>query len=273
MTNGTRAVEVADPEELATLSPDRLGQMAVAAYADLNESADRLRDALNVGVHRAVRLGEILNAAKVAVPVGDWNRWLAATGIPAGTARPYMWLSRRAHVLPPGVAMSIPDAMAYLRGIPELKALDITASPWSKTDEQQAEARRLHAEGASIRSIAEAIGASWGVVKGWIDEDYAKKTKRRARRNSARTREAHALLARKEQDAAVRRAGGSAAEAYALLRRCAKALETAVSEAEDDESKDTLRAAERAIVRVEFEILKALKIERRVTKGGRERKD
>jgi predicted transcriptional regulator len=150
-------------------------------------------------------------------------------------------------------------------------------------------ARELRAQGGSYKGIARELGVSRAAVVHWCDPDAAERHRRqkaaaraadpetarardrerlRRRRENAKTRrritalaqkrarDARAALRRQEQDAEMRGAPrGGVAEAYALVRRAARALDGV--QAPTPEARRAVAAALDAVFEAEDAIVRA----------------
>ena len=130
------------------------------------------------------------------------------------------------------------------------------------------EAKRLKGQGLTNKDIGSALGVSDVAVWRQLTPGATKKAVALSNRLRSRRRAEQRAFKEKQLEATVARVGGSPADAYALLRKTAIALDRAISDAETDEMAKTLRDALTYTHRAEDAITRALGIERglRVTK-------
>jgi len=202
-------------------------------------------------VAHAIRAGAALELARPMVPYGEWEAWVRdSTGFAPQTANAYRRLYRNREWLERQGANTIKEARRLLserdtrersKRIPALKA----------------EARRLvHVAGKSQAEAADIIGVDRTTVNRWLKPGSGLKKQKRL----AREREARRALARQERDRAMRKAGGSVAEAYSLIHRTAQCLESACSEVGAPDAKEHMREALRKLYAVEDEIARAVRL-------------
>lgn len=224
-------------------------------------------------VAHAVRCGEALLAARQIVrgSGGKWELWVAENlTVRESTVRAYMRLAAYKEVV--FGRAEAPDnvraALGYLRGLPS-----IDGAVYRHPPELRVEARDLVQAGASKREAAQILGVDPKTIRDWTaDLPGAGKTGRRTvegkalyqqrAQKLARARKARAALRREERDRAMRKLGGSAADAYAKLRRTAQALDRALADAADRSVRNGLETALAKVHQAEDEIVRALGVER-----------
>lgn len=214
---------------------------------------------LRQSLEHAITCGALLLDARRLVPAGQWEAWIR-DNLECGkwTVTAYSRLAiHRDELLIPNGPITIDAGLRYLKELgvpprPNPLILDVDVK----------QLRRLRSEGMSFQKIGEVMGVSRKTVMKRLDPSYHKKWNEQQSRSRRRTERARALLAAKERDAAVKRHGGSAAEAYALLRRCALVLDGAIADSNDFQESEAMRLALAATHKAEDEIVRALRIER-----------
>lgn len=227
----------------------------------------------NAFLRHAMAAGDALSIVRSRISgVENWDTWVfERVGCSPRSAARYMRLAvYRSDVeawLSDGGDGSLMGAYNHLRG---MKAIGSTGIAGTRLDRLRVEMDRLHGAGLSEDDIAAALELSQRTVHQWLDPALRQKAKarvreagRRRRAKEARDRKAQSLLKRQQLDAAVKRVGGTPADAYRYLRLCADAIRRSLDEASDVEVRDALRKADQAVVRVESCVLDALKIDRR----------
>lgn len=200
-------------------------------------------------VEHAIRAGDALRAAKEQVGHGGWERWLMAE-FPdkhPKTLRLYMRLSNHQDRVREDQPATIAGAQRLLLG----------EASRPNDAEMRDEARALAKQGMSRWAISQKLGVSHHAVGSWLDPRLAEKRRQRRRQESRAARRA---LHEKQRASEVRRAGGSIAEAYALLRKALQALERAAEENQDREVKASISLAMARLHSGEDHIVKASKL-------------
>lgn len=169
-------------------------------------------------VEHAILAGEALNRAKELVPRGEWEDWLVERFPAIGLSMPrvYMRLAKHADYLRRNGELPLNLRAAS-------RELDVYG-PTSEPDETLiSRAIAMRKRGTKYKDIAEELGVSIHKAYRWANPSYEEKRK-------SKLMGERRALARLERDKDVKKAGGSAAQAYALVRRALQALEEAPSE-------------------------------------------
>lgn len=213
-------------------------------------------------VRHAIVCGEALLEAQRQAPAGGWLKWVTDNiDIERSPRERFMRLAAHKDLI------LIPDGPTSIKGaFDHLKYLGVAdrrrENGWKDSPIDVAKAKKLRADGLNYNEIVVVLGASWHSVKCALDPVYKKKRadgyKERKRQRLA---EKNALAA-KGRDDAVKRHGGSPAEGYALLRRCALVIDGALIELEDAEYRDAMRSALAHVHKAEDQIVRALRIGR-----------
>lgn len=232
-----------------------------------NEHRQAMESALTA-VRHAVASGEALLEARRQIKVGEWCDWLEANvDIARQTARNYMRLATyRDLVLDEGGPSTIRGAIAILQseGVPHIGA----SGGWNVkglADDEIAEVKALRKTGKTWQSIADEMGIPRMRIQRVIDPTIIRREIAGRNRYQRRRTAERAALAAKERDDAVRRLGGTAAAAYALLRKTALVLDRAIAEREPGDEHQAMQAALMFTYRAEDEIVRALQLGRQLT--------
>lgn len=234
-----------------------LADRATAEYRLAGESAVSV-------VEHAIVCGEALLQAQARVPDGKWGVWCQenVAEIDFTTVTRFCRLATYRAQIEQGEFSTIRQAMGYLR------TLSIPPRPTGpkrvlvKLDVD--EARKLHKQGMSYVHIGEVFGVSHQHVALQLDPERRKRKKALDRQRAKERRAQRDALIAQERHEAVRKRGGSASDAYALLRRAALAIDKAISETEDVSERTKLTAALGLAHKAEDEIVRALRLERTV---------
>lgn len=244
--------------------------MTIAVYdPDVQDLAQQATDeyrlsytsAVNALEH-AITCGEILLRIQSTVPDGKWGKWCAANvpEINFTTVTKFCRLATYRDQLQAGGFTTIDRAMGHLH------ALDIPRRPVGpmrrprKLDVDVA--RKLRREGMNYVQIAEVFNVSDTTVAIHLDPKRRAAMLERNKISKRRRLAAKIALAAAERDEAVRRTGGTPAEAYAMLRRTALVIDRAITETQDPTERSRLTAALGFCHKSEDEIVAALRIER-----------
>jgi hypothetical protein len=241
-----------------------LDELSAAASREHVHVVTHLRDAL---AHH-IRLGRILLVAQERVNQREWMDWLKTADISVNTAWSAIRLATYESALPkeafePHVsragnqlAPSPSRALQYLKGLPAVKG------PSIHPDAQKAEAKRLYAAGVPIKDIAAMLGIGATTAGVWCDDDRRKIELRKNAQRKAEKRAANAALAQQREVENRRRSarvtGKEVANAYALIRQTAAAIDKALVAAEP-ESRPGLRDALAHCHRCEDQLVKVMR--------------
>lgn len=230
---------------VSTIENVSLADLAVLANAEARAAVETSTEA----IEHAIRAGDALLEARGRVPFGEWEQWLEdnVTEMSTAWARVYMRFARHAALVRQEQPTSIRQARMLIAG----PARDSRNDPVI-----QAEAKRLHATGMTLKAIAEELDVSEMKVWRWCNPKAARKLAAKQRRRSMAGRRA---LQRGERDKIVKAQGGPVAEAYALVRRALQALETAATQEREADVKKAIRSAMGRLHNAEDEIVRAVK--------------
>jgi hypothetical protein len=237
-------------------------QLAALATTINREHGLAYRAALDALEH-AILCGEALIEARETVPDGRWGKWVKDNlDMPYPNVNRYVRIATyRDHLLSAeNRPQSIQGAITYLRdvGAPAIGTGRNGRRPTFDVDE----AKRLKQQGLTNKDIGSALGVSDVAV--WRQLTPGATARAVAISNRLRTQRRAEQRALREQERAkqVARVGGSPADAYALLRKTAIALDRALDEADTDEMRKTLRDALTYTHRAEDAIMRALGVAR-----------
>lgn len=236
---------------LTEAPPERRSEV-LPSLSELTEIANREHGlVLRAGtamLEHAVNAGEALLAAKQHVPRGEWTDWLTDhfDGRSLVVGQQYMRLARHKRLVMAKQPTTIKGALRLLHG-----GQDSRIDPV-----QQAEVLKLRSEGMTIAGIAEELQIPKSRVQRWVSPKVEKRRLEKARQRTIAGRRA---LNRQKRDAAARKAGGSIAEAYALIRRALQACEKASEEDHPFEVKRAVSDATNRLYNAEDAIVRASK--------------
>lgn len=241
-------------------SPPNLTDLA----ATINREHDlAYRSALNALQH-AILCGEALIAARDTVPDGEWLRWVSDNlHISTGALHRYVRIATYKEQLLTADRQpkSINAAISYLKEVGAPAAG--TGKNGRKPTFDVEEAKRLRKQGLTFTEIGPLLGVSDVAVWRQLTPGAARKTVERTNRYARQRRAERKALQQKKRDEAVARTGGTAAEAYALLRRCAATLDRSLIATTNGDERKALRDALAYTHKAEDAIVSALQLERR----------
>lgn len=203
---------------LEVVTPPTLDELA----ATIRREHDLVLGAGVSIIQHAVLAGDALLAARAQVPRGQWLVWLDTNWEHESYAMAayYMRIARsKAKVMD---AAGIKEAIKRLAG--QSRVFDLPTAPYAS------EIRELRAEGVPVKRIAAAVGISPSAVYGHLlspEERRARKrvNTARAKAKRAERKAAEKALERQQRDAAMKKAGGDAWDAYVLIRKVAPVLD------------------------------------------------
>lgn len=236
--------------------------------ATINSEHDLAYRAVLDALDHAVRAGEALLEARRLVPEGQWSKWIKANlAMPSAAVGRYIRIATHRETLFAAGQRpkSINGALTYLREIDAPPSVPPGRNGRRPTFDVS-EARRLRGQGMKYSDIGGVLGVSDVAVWRQLTPGATRKAVARTTQARSKRRAEARALAEKELAARVARVGGHPSDAYALLRRCAVALDRAITDAEP-EMRPALRDALTYTHRAEDAIVRALGIER-----GRERR-
>jgi Protein of unknown function (DUF3102) len=227
--------------------------------ATINREHELTYRAVVDALEHAILCGESLLHARATVPDGDWSRWVEHNlDMSRGAVQRYMRIATyRDHLLSAeSRPTSINAAITYLRDRPVLSAHN-GRQPTFDVDE----AKRLRSLGMTFTDIGTVLGVSDVAVWRQLTPGATRRTIAYTNRVRARQRAERRALADQERTKAVARTGGKPADAYALLRRCALALDRALADTKNEDVRKALRDALTYTHRAEDAITRALGLE------------
>jgi ribosomal protein L20 len=247
---------------VSDVSTVTLGELAVTINREHGLAYQSALDALQ----HAILCGQALIEARATVPDGEWLRWVDDNlDISAAAIHRFVRIATyRDHLLQADQRpKSINAAISYLRdvGAPAVgsgrKGLN-GRRPTFDVDE----AKRLRGQGMTFVDIGEALGVSDVAVWRQLTPGATRQAMSYTARARKKRRAERRALVEKERADAVARVGGSASDAYALLRRCAIALDRAIADSAAESEVSALRDALAFTHKAEDAIVVALRLER-----------
>lgn len=242
-------VEVLDPGVRS------LAELAAEAQNEYDAGMGAALDALQ----HWIRAGDALRAAKQQVIPGSWLKWLDDNfrGQRSKAQKLIRFATYKDLIAAEGIT-SVDVASRYLRGLPDATPRGIHRP---ENDLLRAEVSRLIQGGMTHRAVGELLGVSRYTIYRWQDPERARRVGREymaKRRAAERATRIEGQSAR--QDAAVRRIGGSVADAYSMIRKTAQVVDRACGDADNREVRAALSAALTKLHHAEDEIVRALGI-------------
>lgn len=257
------AIEVYRGGDLSSMTLDQLGEAA-------EHEAREIDVALGGALAHAIRLGEILIAARALAKYGEWAGWLMSHGISAHVCHNTTRLAHYKDKLPPEalttwtsakgrtIGPSPTRALAYVHGLPPVY------QGINRHDETlKAEAVRLHGEGLSQRDIAGLLGVDKTSVGYWCNPKAYRENLKRQRNRAQQVRDAlKAQRAETDRQAAVRAASPDVAKAYSLLRQALAQMSRSAESHENGSVRNALNDAIRLGHQSEDRLVSAMRLER-----------
>lgn len=243
----------------AEILPARTGPDVAAATLDDLIAAIRREHAmamasLTTALEHGIRAGEALLAARELIPRREWRAWITDTfGMNYFTAARYIRFATYKDTLRAADVDRIDAARTLLVGLPN------TDTGARRPQERIDEATRLRGEGLTYTEIGELMGglSLQSVARLCNYDEYRERARLNKNRKAAERREAKEALRRQERDATVRRAGGSVADAYSLIRRALQTLEQAHKIEQNLDAKKFINTATHRLYDAEDLIVKA----------------
>jgi transposase-like protein len=226
-----------------------------ALAAGINAEHEQVWRAGRVALEHAVRAGELLLKAQEIVGSGYWTKWMAANvRVHPTTAYRYIRLGRYSAEVLASDAEGVEEALRSIAGHPwkDRKRID------EATKEQMVVLATEH--GATITEIAEMFGCSESTVWYWVSPKSRAAHVRQQQQRADRLARASDELRSKRTARLARAAGGDAAEAYSLMRRCAQKLDYAAADEHAREAKAALEAALALLHKAEDELGRAIRL-------------
>lgn len=246
---------------IATANLDQLAAIANEAHDRVEVALGNLRDIFKGSCIDAMSAGDALLRAKSLVPEGQWLQWVAANLHYSNiTASHYMRIAfYRDEVeqwMAEGGNGTIVGARSILAELPKV---------YGKKAMMKDTAKELHNSGYTIAQIARDLDCSWATAKGWVDDQFEKRKLARQISALRRKREAERALAQQELARAVRKVGGKPDQAFSMLReKLIPLVDGMLGEETDPEARQALREALAAAHRCEDQIVRALRLARRI---------
>jgi predicted transcriptional regulator len=221
---------------------DRLDELAAQidlAHRGFTESA-------TAAVEHAIRAGELLLEARDVVPYGEWTVWLAHNvEVTAQHAQTYMRVARNAELVR---RENPPSLKAANKLLTRASVRDVRVDPTLRL-----EAQRLRRDGLKHDEIAVELRFSQATISRWLNpSNEAKYRKKKAITSKA----GRAALRRQERINDARKAGGSIAKSYGLIREVLDELQRAEAEY-TGETRKSIKTAMHILYKVEDHIAKA----------------
>lgn len=216
----------------------------------------------------ALEAGVWLNRARPLIPLGNLERWvLANCDFTFAAAARYMRLDHFRELIPPE-AISMGEALDALKNA-NAKRPNVGARRLPPlTDDELKEVCAMKAAGASWPAIGKSFGRDHQAIRYAVDKEWREKQAALKKSSNARRRAAEKALKDQERSAAVKRHGGQAANAYALIRKAAVALDAAVNEHQSDpDAKGLLQRALGYVYKAEEEVVFAIRADRRTERA------
>lgn len=202
---------------VAVITPPTLDELIVA----INREHQLVVEGVSAAVKHAIRCGENLIEARLQIGWGDWLPWLAANfDLSQPTAANYMQIARNKDLVHGAESIAAATRAVSVIGRGPQTAKRPRRGSW------HAEARSMHAEGASQRQIAATFGVGKDTVARALDPEYRRRANERQAKSKRDLTQARKALVRERRDAAMKTAGGDAWDAYLLVRKLAPLLES-----------------------------------------------
>lgn len=238
-------------EELEA-APDLSG-MSLAGLAEIANREHGLALAAGMSMlDHAIIAGEALLAAKVSVPWGEWEAWVARefSGSVSSATNYMRYATYKAVLGELGVTSQV-VAKQKLKELALVRSADHFGMPKSL----RREACALVKAGRQQKEVAELYGVSQSTLWAWINPQAKRERNIGYRR---RRKLALAALRKQEQADAARKVGGNIGEAYSMARKLAEEIDRAIACEGNPEARKALTSAYGSLRRVEDEINKAI---------------
>lgn len=247
-----------EPPSISKAKPTALATLAVT----INREHGLAYQAALGALEHAIACGVALMEARETVPDGRWSKWVKDNlDMSYPDVNRYVRIATyRDHLLSAeNRPKSITGAITYLR---DTGAVLGTGRNGRRPTFDVDEAKRLKQQGLTNKDIGAALGVSDVAVWRQLTPGATARAVALSNRLRSQRRAEQRALRDQELAKSVARVGGSPADAYALLRKTAIALDRALSEAENDAMRETLRDALTHTHRAEDAITRALGISR-----------
>jgi transposase-like protein/chorismate mutase len=219
--------------------------------AEINREARTILGSASERIEAAIRIGERLLEAQKLTERDHWYDWLGGLEVHRTTAYRYMRLAKHQVEVRAGEFDGIDPALAAL---PDGRARRTTA-------EREEMIRMASEQGMTIPQIAETLGVAQSTVWYWTSK--RNRRKRGTQRRATRARERLAKM-RTDGRTLSRDLGGSAENAYGLLRRTEQQLDRLLSRTTiPGDARIALRRALGHLHAAEDEIVRAMKLMQR----------
>lgn len=240
-----------DIEVLSTPVLERLSELAGIVNAEHGATYE----AAKMTVQHAIAAGDALLEARLLVPRGNWMRWCDDNlDLSFSAVNRYTRLAQfKDQILVAGGPTSLRQAAHWLSTL----QVGYQSTYHVYDDRDVDEVKQLRDQGMTYRAIAEKTEINKSTVHAMINPSETKRQK-----HLKRMRRARAALRVQERDDAVKKIGGSAATAYAALRRVSIVIDRAIVDSDDNMFCEAMRSAQTATHKAEDEIVRALRIGR-----------
>lgn len=200
-------------------------------------------------IQHAIRAGEALEQVRLRLPHGEWTAWLVENFSGShDSANLYRRIAFHRELIERAGPTSLVGAKNLISRTHSDEGLVLTINARETRRQRARDLRKTH----TASEVAEIMGVSTAAVYQWTG-DYAETN----RRERARRRAALKAVRQREAEKGIRKVGGGLADAYALVRRAAKALEQASGEATDAEAKAAISDAMGSLYKSEDAIVRA----------------
>lgn len=240
MSTTRRLRAVSDPEQLT------LDDLAT----EINREYRNITGTASERIEAAIRIGErLLTAQRQVESGGEWFDWLGMLEVHRTTAYRYMRLAKHQDEVRAGEFDGID---------PAIEALSAERKARRSNAEREEMVRMATEQGMSVDQIAEALGVAKSTVWYWTSK--RNRRKRGTQRRATRARQQLAKM-RTEGKVLSRELGGSAENAYGLLRRTEQQVDRVLARTTiPNESRYALRRALGHLHAAEDEIVRALRL-------------
>ena len=234
-------VEIVDSTELDSLSLDELAKRG-------REAGGLARLAGVELLRQSIYIGEILESVSKRMTGVELEEWAwTHIHISRTTAHRFRRFAKHQQALLDADPANIQEAEFLLMG-------SAGSSP-RITDEECLEVRRMYDEGMTWSEIAIEKNLSKSAVWRRLHRTRSSEILRGHNKKSKRSRDE---IRRARRDRAAKNAGGNIGEAYSRCRKMAEAIDRALEDVTDSESRASLSAALSHVYKAEDEIIRAL---------------
>lgn len=239
------------------------GNSEISLVNDLHRQA---QGALRSWALAAIEIGQTLIAFQDRLaPDGEWDSWVErnlqfSMTLATLYIRTYFY---RDQVLSSNAVTSA-EVKAALHGLPVRRVERPRRTICPPELERRILSRRR--DGVGWKTIAHELGLPRNQIKYWADPEWRKRQQAVARRRARRAREARAALSRQEEDSGalvdrqlLRASPRAVSSSYALIRKIALELDSAITASTNDLERAALRVAREHVHRVDDAIVAAIR--------------